>query len=408
VRRNVVRNLQVAGAPTKVSTSFRGKDGIRRAIIRRVTSQGSRMSRPRAGKRLVLLTNPLIPVACLALLLTNCGGGGGGSTSPPPSLVSITISPTTATVAPGANLPFTATVTTVAGTTSTTAVNWQVNGTAGGNSSVGTISVSGLYTAPNTVPATNPVTVTAISQADTTKSASAKVTISPPTLTSLSPNVAMAGSAGFNLAAFGTAFTASSQVVFNGAEKPTTFIDSTHLNAAMSASDITQASPQAGYPVTVQTGASVTSALDFYVVPPIGPQGVAVSAGPATHVATLNVTPDNQAQPLLLGFAGAGNQAGVTGGEVPRGSSATLLLVGNGIVPGTFYQISGSNDVTVTQPATSDFASCSGSGNGGATTPCVTINISVSATAALGPKNITVSNTGGELSAFVGGLLITQ
>ncbi|HEV2492118.1 MAG TPA: hypothetical protein VG204_03505 [Terriglobia bacterium] len=361
---------------------------------------------PRRGdaKRLVCLTIPLTGAAVLFSLLTGCGGGGGGSTSPPPPTVSVTISPKTATIAPSATQQFTATVT---GATNT-AVTWQVNGTAGGSSSAGTISSSGLYTAPSAVPSGNSVTVAAVSQADTTKSDSAKVTISPPSLTSLSPDVAMAGSGGLTLTVNGAAFTSSSQVVFNGAGTPTTFVNSSQLTAAISAADIAQASPTAGYPVAVQTGASVTSALNFYVVPPVGPQGVAVSVGPATHVPTLSVTPDNQAQPLLLSFAGAGNQAGVTGGEVSRGNSATLLLVGNGLVPGTFYAISGSNDVTVTQPATSDFASCSGSGNGGATTPCVTINVSVSASAALGPRNIVVTDTGGELSAFVGGLLVTQ
>src|SRR5213079_342410 len=66
--------------------------------------------------------------------------------------------------------------------TSNTAVTWQVNGVTGGNATVGTISSSGLYTAPAS-PAT--VTVTAVSQADTTKSASAQVTITPPTAVSV-------------------------------------------------------------------------------------------------------------------------------------------------------------------------------------------------------------------------------
>ena len=45
-------------------------------------------------------------------------------------------------------MQFTATVT---GTTNT-AVTWSVNGVAGGNSTVGTISTSGAYTAPATAP----------------------------------------------------------------------------------------------------------------------------------------------------------------------------------------------------------------------------------------------------------------
>jgi len=51
---------------------------------------------------------------------------------------------------------------------------------AGGNSTVGTISSTGVYTAPNAVPATNPVSITATSTQDTTQSGSASVTITAP------------------------------------------------------------------------------------------------------------------------------------------------------------------------------------------------------------------------------------
>jgi hypothetical protein len=56
----------------------------------------------------------------------------------------------------------------------------EVNGVAGGNSTVGTISTSGLYTPPANVPSPSTVTITAISVADSTKSASAQVTITAP------------------------------------------------------------------------------------------------------------------------------------------------------------------------------------------------------------------------------------
>src|SRR5256885_15115649 len=63
--------------------------------------------------------------------------------------------------------------------TSNTAVTWQVSGVSGGNATAGTISSSGLYTAPAVVPNPATVTVTAVSQADPTKSASAQGTITP-------------------------------------------------------------------------------------------------------------------------------------------------------------------------------------------------------------------------------------
>src|ERR1700757_5163336 len=103
----------------------------------------------------------------------SAGCGAGSQTQP--SQVSITISPTSVTVAAGGTQQFTATVQ----NTGNTAVTWQVNGVTGGNSTVGTISSSGLYTAPAVVQSTTTVTVAAVSQADPTKSASAQVTITP-------------------------------------------------------------------------------------------------------------------------------------------------------------------------------------------------------------------------------------
>ncbi len=109
-----------------------------------------------------------------SLLLASCGSSSN-NTSPPPT-VSISVSPTTASVQTGATQQFTATVT----GTSNTAVTWQVNSVAGGNSTVGTISAAGLYTAPAAVPNPAAVTVTATSSADSTKTASATVTVTAP------------------------------------------------------------------------------------------------------------------------------------------------------------------------------------------------------------------------------------
>jgi hypothetical protein len=78
--------------------------------------------------------------------------------------ISVSISPTTATVASGGTEQFSAQLT----NTSNTAVTWSATS--------GTVTTAGLFTAP-TVTATKTVTVTATSVADTTKSASATVTV---------------------------------------------------------------------------------------------------------------------------------------------------------------------------------------------------------------------------------------
>jgi hypothetical protein len=113
------------------------------------------------------------------LVLTSCGGGastGGGGGGPP--AISVSVSPHTASKFPTEQQPFSAAVS----GTSNTAVTWQVNGVTGGNASAGTIDANGLYTAPAVVHTpNNPVMVSAVSQADVTKSGAATVTLKAPT-----------------------------------------------------------------------------------------------------------------------------------------------------------------------------------------------------------------------------------
>jgi hypothetical protein len=95
-------------------------------------------------------------------------------TAAPPPPVTVTVSPAIISVQISHTVPFTATVT---GTTNTS-VTWQVNGINGGNTTVGTISSTGTYTAPASVPSPATVTVTAISVASPASSGSAAVTVS--------------------------------------------------------------------------------------------------------------------------------------------------------------------------------------------------------------------------------------
>lgn len=87
--------------------------------------------------------------------------------------VAVAVSPTSITLAVKGQQQFTASVT----GSSNTAVTWTVSGIGCVSGSCGTITSSGLYTAPGTVPTAGTATITATSAADTTRSASAKVTI---------------------------------------------------------------------------------------------------------------------------------------------------------------------------------------------------------------------------------------
>jgi len=91
-----------------------------------------------------------------------------------PAPVTIAISPTSAKVRVRQSRQFTATVQ----GTSNTSVTWKVNGISGGDGTVGTISQTGLYRAPNSVPSPATVTVSATAAADSTKTATASVTVS--------------------------------------------------------------------------------------------------------------------------------------------------------------------------------------------------------------------------------------
>ena len=126
--------------------------------------------------------NYLALLVALGLLMLNaaCAGAvGGGTTS---SNVTVTISPASASVLLGDGVAFSATVS----GNSNTAVTWTVNGVAGGNIQVGSISANGQYTAPQILPAPSSVTVSATAQADSSATASATVTITSDVVVSIS------------------------------------------------------------------------------------------------------------------------------------------------------------------------------------------------------------------------------
>ena len=110
----------------------------------------------------------------------------GCSSDPLP--ISVSIGPNSGRVRVNRSIQFTATVR----NSTDTAVTWSVSGTGCNGASCGTISNTGLYTAPANVPSPANVMVKAASVADPSKSYTATITILPAVVVTVSPQDAMA------------------------------------------------------------------------------------------------------------------------------------------------------------------------------------------------------------------------
>jgi hypothetical protein len=133
--------------------------------------------------------------------------------------VAVSVSPLTATLAGNHRVTLTAQIF----GTSNAGVNWSVNGIAGGNTTFGQICIVGSnpcqavtsttspqveYLAPGAIPSPNPVSATAVSAADSTKSATAQITVINHVVVSVQPaNVMLAPQSvqGFSASVLGTA-----------------------------------------------------------------------------------------------------------------------------------------------------------------------------------------------------------
>jgi len=178
-------------------------------------------------------TAGLLCLGC-AGFVAGCSGGGG--TTPPTANPAVTISGA-AQARLGSTVQLSATVT----NTSNTAVTWQVNGVAGGSSATGTISATGLYTPPATIPSPNTLTITAVTQATPVASASQTESIlNPiPVVSSAQATQTVIGGTSYSLDVMGTGFLSTSQLQVGGVTVPSTLVSSTELR---STSTITVAS----------------------------------------------------------------------------------------------------------------------------------------------------------------------
>lgn len=276
-------------------------------------------------------------LTCAGTLTVGCGS------SSKPSVISVTVAPATASVFVNKTQQFTATV---SGTTDT-AVTWSV---AGGTSN-GSISQTGLYTAPSAIPSPSQVMVTATSMANALQpaSASAMVTITAASNVAVSVSPSSANVANFSTQLFSANVTGSSNTAVSwnvngiaGGSQQDGYISSSGLYVA-----------PGGVPTRSNgSGGSVATTVTV--------NAVSQADNSASGGATVTVVPANQAAeplPVNLGTSGGNALDSSRSGNTLTCCSGTLgSLVARG---GTQYILSNNHVLARSdqgQPATAVYA----------------------------------------------------
>ncbi len=193
----------------------------------------------------------LIRVVAFAVAGGVLGCSSGSSPAPP---VTVTISGA-GQLRVGASAQLSAALT----NTSNTAVTWQVNGVAGGSAAAGTISTSGLYVAPASLPSPNPVTITATSQASPSSTASVQETILNPLPVLTTATATPTGTSGaLLLDVRGSGFIAASQIQLVSSAQTTQFLSSTELQTTFNPAGATSVTVSVTNP---DPGASTSNVL---------------------------------------------------------------------------------------------------------------------------------------------------
>ena len=253
------------------------------------------------------------------------------------------------------------------GTGSTNAaVTWSVQSAVAGQgcagAACGSVSASGLYSAPTVAPSPNAISVIATSQADATKSASATVALTTgPVIEALLPSSAMAGAVqSFPLAVRGANFvagsgSAASVILLNGAPRTTTCATATACTTALNPTDV-----QAAGTLTIQvqnpgTPSALSNPVPFVIVPfDVSVDTISLSASQPVawgkDIVVVEPTTAAASSPIdvdFIGFLTGGNTCGVQGSPLtvtrPSSGSTTVNLCvhGTGLDPTFTYAFTG-------------------------------------------------------------------
>lgn len=157
----------------------------------------------------VLPSPAAVTVTATSVADAKATGSANVTVQKPATPITVQVSPLSVTVPIGTVQQFTATVQ----GTKMTQVSWSVNDVVGGNSTVGTINTSGLYTPPAAVPNPANVTIAATSAADASAKGTSALTVGPKVvvIVTVSPQVvdiAQGGAQQFTATVAGTSNTA--------------------------------------------------------------------------------------------------------------------------------------------------------------------------------------------------------
>jgi hypothetical protein len=217
----------------------------------------------------------------------------------------------------------------------------------------------------------------------TSNTATFTITNPSPTITTISPSTTVAGSGGFTLVITGTNFVNGSVVRWNGNPRPTTFVSSTQLTAAIPASDVATAGTASVTVFNPVPGGGESDAVTFTIN---NPAPTITTISPATTVAgsgnfTLTITGTNFVNGAVVRWNGN-----------PRPTTFVSSTQLTAAIPASDVATAGTANVTVFNPVP-------GGGESGAVTftinnPAPTISSISPATTVAGSGGFTLTITG--------------
>ena len=331
----------------------------------------------------------------------------------------VSVSPPTATLAPGATQSFTASVL----GTDNQSVTWNVTGAScsGVGSPCGGISPTGAFTAPVSAPSPDSISIVATSSEDTSRTGSADVSIATTAaIISLLPASALSGSAGgFTLRVQGGNFVTSSpgpgSVIHVAGTARTTLCDTNgDCTTTLTASDLASAG---SLNVQMQNpDATFSNIVSFVVAQDISAQDV-IPLTPAAPVASgkniIVVDPSAAGSPapqpnvvltvVAMGLFSVANNTCTLGGApvvLTRPSS------GNSVVDICVFSVSGldsSMTYTVTGPSAPDITVVGTQPLG---LGIIDLTLSIPSSAVAGTRSLFVQNLNKDKAAATGALVV--